>query len=227
MNARILIVDDEPDVLELLSLDLSKEGYIIQQAQSGAEAITSINTTRPDLVLLDIMLPDMSGVQLTGKLKNTPETADIPIILLTAKDSDTDMVVGLSVGADDYVTKPFSPAVLVARIEAVLRRMQPGPDEAREVFSAGPVKIIPVNRQVFVEGRSVELTGGEYSILLALAKGGGAVLSRGDLKSVLGDGAHGESERIVDVHVAALRKKLGGSRRIIKTVHGQGYRLET
>ena len=226
MNARILIVDDEPDVLELLSLDLSKEGYIIQRAQTGAEALSSIRTTRPDLVLLDIMLPDMSGVQLTGKLKNTPETADIPIILLTAKDSDTDMVVGLSVGADDYVTKPFSPPVLVARIEAVLRRALSGAEEDREMFSAGPIKIIPVNRQVFVEGRSVELTGGEYDILLALVKGGGAVLSRSELKAVLGEGAHGESERIVDVHVAALRKKLGGFRRIVKTVHGRGYRLE-
>jgi len=226
MNARILIVDDEPDVLELISLDLRKEGYIIQQAQNGTEALSSIRTTKPDLVLLDIMLPDMSGVQLTGKLKNTPETADIPIILLTAKDSDTDMVVGLSVGADDYVTKPFSTPVLIARIEAVLRRVLPGPDETREVFSAGPVKIIPVNRQVFVEGRSVELTGGEYSILLALVKSGGAVLSRSELKTVLGEGAHGESERIVDVHIAALRKKMGSFKGLIKTVHGQGYRIE-
>lgn len=226
MNSRILIVDDEPDVLELLSLDLSKEGYIIQQAQSGAEALSSIRTTRPDLVLLDIMLPDMSGVQLTGKLKNTPETADIPIILLTAKDSETDMVVGLSIGADDYITKPFSPAVLIARIEAVLRRAVVGTNEDREMFSAGPIKIIPVNRQVFVDGKSVELTGGEYVILLALVKGGGAVFSRDELKTVLGEGAQGESERIVDVHIAALRKKMGGFRRIIKTVHGQGYRLE-
>jgi two-component system phosphate regulon response regulator PhoB len=226
MNARILIVDDEADVLELLSLDLGKEGYIIQRAQSGSEALSSIRTNRPDLILLDIMLPDMSGVQLTGKLKNSPETADIPIILLTAKDSETDMVVGLSVGADDYVTKPFSPAVLIARIEAVLRRAQSEIDDGRETYSAGPLKVVPANRQVFVEGKSVELTGGEYGILLALVKAGGAVLSREELRGVLGEGAHGESERIVDVHVAALRKKLGDCRRLVKTVHGRGYRVE-
>ncbi len=140
MNAKILIVDDEKDLLELLSMNLGTEGYIINTAENAAQALAAVRTNRPDLILLDIMLPDTSGIKLTGKLKNTPNTANIPIILLTAKDKETDMVVGLSVGADDYITKPFSTSVLVARIEAVLRRAYPGDEGVREVLAAGRVE---------------------------------------------------------------------------------------
>ncbi|MCK5171829.1 MAG: response regulator, partial [Planctomycetes bacterium] len=141
MNANILVVDDERDLLELLSLNLSAEGYTITTVETGKEAISAIETERPDLILLDIMLEDISGIQLTGKLKNSPETASIPIILLTAKDTEMDMVVGLSVGADDYVTKPFSTKVLVARIEAVLRRAYPDPTAGHQVLAAGDVRV--------------------------------------------------------------------------------------
>ena len=226
MDAKILIVDDEPDVLELLSLDLGKEGYLITTASDGAEALGSISVNKPDLILLDIILPDISGVKLTAKLKNSPETADIPIILLTAKDSETDMVVGLSVGADDYVTKPFSEAVLLARIEAVLRRSMSEGQEHSQILSAGPIKVVPASREVFVEGKAIELTEGEYKILTSLLKSAGAVLSRDHLKEILGEGSHGQSRRIVDVHVAALRKKLGSARGLIRTIHGHGYRLQ-
>jgi two-component system phosphate regulon response regulator PhoB len=225
MNARILIVDDEKDLLELLSMNLGAEGYIITTAENAAQALASIRTNKPDLILLDVMLPDTSGIQLTGKLKNTPKTADIPIILLTAKDKETDVVVGLSVGADDYVTKPFSTSVLIARMEAVLRRAYPTDEDVREILAAGPVTIIPAAREVRVHGEPIELTGGEYSILVALVEAGGKILSRSQLKTALGSDAKGAKARIVDVHIASLRKKLGPAKTIIKTVHSRGYRI--
>ena len=222
MSAKILIVDDEKDLLEMLSMNLSTAGYVVRTAASGAEAMSVIRTDRPDLILLDVMLGDISGVKLAGKLKNTPETAGIPIIMLTARDSETDVIVGLSMGADDYVTKPFSTAVLVARIEAVLRR---GSAES-DILTAGPVRIVPASRQVLVEGKAVELTGGEYNILQALVEAGGSILSRDELKGISGAG-RGDSERIVDVHIAALRKKLGPAKGIVKTIHGRGYRINS
>ncbi|HIJ67679.1 MAG TPA: response regulator [Planctomycetes bacterium] len=225
MNAKILIVDDEKDLLELLSMNLGAEGYIITTAEDAAQALACIRTNRPDMILLDIMLPDTSGIKLTGKLKNTPETANIPIILLTAKDKETDVVVGLSVGADDYVTKPFSTSVLVARIEAVLRRAYPDHEQVREILSAGAITILPAAREVRVHGRLVNLTGGEYNILVALIEAGGSILSREKLKAALGEESKGEKARIIDVHIASLRKKLGPARTVIKTVHTRGYRI--
>jgi DNA-binding response OmpR family regulator len=227
MNTRILIVDDETDLLEVLSMNLDAEGYAVTTAASGTEALASIQAQKPDLILLDIMLGDMSGVQMAARLKNTPETADIPIIMLTAKDSETDMIVGLSVGADDYITKPFNTKVLVARIEAVLRRASPVQKDVREILSVGPLKIIPAARQVLVNGKDVELAEAEYNILLALVKAGGDILSRDDLRGILGTPATNENERIVDVHVGTLRNKLGKAKKIVKTVYKRGYRLNT
>lgn len=226
MSARILIVDDEKDLLEILGMNLSTAGFEVRTAASGAEAMSVVRTDRPDLILLDVMLGDISGVKLAGKLKNTPQTAGIPIIMLTAKDSETDMIVGLSMGADDYVTKPFSTAVLVARIEAVLRRGSAEGDNLGDILTVGPVRIVPASRQVLAEGKAVELTGGEYNILLALVEAGGSILSRDELKGISGAG-RGDSERIVDVHIAALRKKLGRAKGIVKTIHGQGYRINS
>jgi two-component system phosphate regulon response regulator PhoB len=225
MNAKILIVDDEKDLLELLSMSLGAEGFIVTTASDAAQALASVRTNRPDLILLDIMLPDTSGIKLTGKLKNMPKTANIPIILLTAKDKETDMIVGLSVGADDYITKPFSTSVLVARIEAVLRRAYPADGDIRDILAAGPVTILPSAREVRIHGNPVELTGGEYSILVTLIEAGGNILSRTQLKDALGPEAKGDKARIIDVHIAALRKKLGPARNIIKTIHSRGYRI--
>jgi DNA-binding response OmpR family regulator len=163
-------------------------------------------------------------VRLTTQLKNDAETAGIPIILLTAKDSETDIIVGLSVGADDYITKPFSIKVLLARMEAVLRRAYPQGKDAKQVISSGLLRVFPAARQVFVEGQPVELTGTEFHILMALINANGAVLSRDELGKTLNTPDTGGSERLVDVHVAALRKKLGKARNFVKTIHGQGYR---
>ena len=224
MNARILVVDDQTDLLELLDMSLSQEGYIVRTAPSGAEALAMLAVEKPDLILLDIILGDTSGIKLTTKLKNETETSHIPIILLTAKDSETDIIVGLSVGADDYITKPFSTKVLLARIDAVLRRAYPEPNAVRETLQAGTVRIFPSGRQVFVEGTPVDLTPAEFNILLSLFKAGGSALSREDLQGILGSTEQSGNERIVDVHVASLRKKLGTARNVIKTVHGKGYR---
>jgi DNA-binding response OmpR family regulator len=227
MNAKILIVDDQRDLLEILSIALSQEGYIVRTASSGAEALSMIAAEKPDLILLDIILGDISGIKLTTRLKNETSTAHIPIILLTAKDSETDIIVGLSVGADDYITKPFSTKVLLARIEAVLRRVYPESAVVKEILQAGSVRVFPEQRQVFAEGNPVDLTPAEFTILLSLVKAAGNILSRTQLLTQIGPVEENYNERIVDVHVAALRKKLGKSRNLVKTVHGQGYRFVT
>lgn len=224
MNAKILIVDDQPDLLELLQMALEQEGFRVRTAASGAAALEAIASDKPDLILLDIVLGDISGIKLTTKLKNTDETSQIPIILLTAKDSETDIIVGLSVGADDYITKPFSTKVLLARMEAVLRRAYPEPQPVREILQAGPVKIFPAGRQLFVEGAPVDVTPAEFTILSALIKAAGAIVTRLELAQLISPGQAVTNERVVDVHIAALRKKLGKGRYIIKTIHGKGYR---
>lgn len=225
MNAKILIVDDQRDLLELLSMALAQEGYIVRTAASGTEALSMVAAEKPDLILLDIILGDISGIKITTKLKHETETSHIPIILLTAKDSETDIIVGLSVGADDYITKPFSTKILLARIEALLRRAYPETPAVKEILQAGPIRIFPSRRQVFAEGNPVDLTPAEFSILLALVKAGGNILSRRQLLDELESAEENLSERIVDVHIAAIRKKLGKSRVVIKTVHGKGYQV--
>jgi DNA-binding response OmpR family regulator len=226
MNAKILIVDDEKDLRQLLSMNLEDEGYIVSSASSGQEAASMILTDRPDLVLMDVVLGDMSGVNLTAKIKNNPETADIPIIMLTAKDSESDVIVGLSVGADDYVTKPFSTRILAARIEAVLKRAAAANMNENKTLTIGPLKVVISSRRVFAAGKSIDLTGGEFSILVALIKAGGGIVTRDELLDVLGTESDYKKGRIVDVHIAAIRKKLGPSKSVIKTVHGGGYRIE-
>jgi DNA-binding response OmpR family regulator len=226
MNATVLIVDDDGDLLDLLSMNLIAEGYVVRTASSGAEAITNIRANRPDILLLDIMLDDISGIKLTGKLKNSADTAALPIILITAKDSEADIIIGYGVGADDYVTKPFSTRVLVAHIEAVLTRAYPDGSSLSNVLSAGPLKIIPDSRQVLLNGTELSLTGGEYNILTALVRASGKVLSRDELKLALGQNNSLQKDRIIDVHIAALRRKLAAAKGIIKTIHGVGYRID-
>lgn len=225
MKRTVLVVDDQQDLLDLLEMSLQQQGYSVRTALTGKDALEQIEKAPPDLILLDILLEDISGIQLTARLKNSEKTAGIPIILLTAKDTETDIIVGLSVGADDYITKPFSMQVLLARMEAVLRRSRPTFSNVQEILTAGAVRLFPAGRQVFVEGKPVELTPAEFNILTELIRAHGAIRSREQLLKAAGPSATGENERIVDVHVAALRKKLGSARTFIKTVHGQGYRI--
>jgi len=227
MARKILIVDDEPELVALLEMSLGGEGYSIASAGSGAEALQKVLADRPDLILMDVMLPDVSGTRLTGQIKNDPRTSGIPVIMLTAKDSATDVIVGLNMGADDYVTKPFSTPVLAARIDAVLRRPSASASQPGENFTAGSIVVNPRSRQCKVGGHAVDLTPAEFTILAALMRAGGDAVKLEELGAALGLGNGEAAERNIYVHISSLRKKLGGAKKLVKTVQGLGYRVET
>ncbi len=226
MAAEVLVVEDEPDIRNLIVLHLSREGFRCRTAKSGPEALREARAATPDLVILDLMLPDLDGLEVCRRLRSDAATATIPIIMLTAKADEVDRVVGLEMGADDYVVKPFSPKELIARVRAVLRRARPA-TEAR-VLRAGAVTIDPMRHQVDVAGTAVELTPKEFDLLRALVEAAGRVLSREQLlERVWGYTRGGDIEsRTVDVHVRRLRAKLGDTGRRIATLKGVGYRFE-
>jgi len=226
MAAEVLVVEDEPDIRNLIVLHLSREGFRCRTAKSGPEALREARAATPDLVILDLMLPDLDGLEVCRRLRSDAATATIPIIMLTAKADEVDRVVGLEMGADDYVVKPFSPKELIARIRAVLRRARPAA-EAR-VLRAGAVTIDPMRHQVDVAGTAVELTPKEFDLRRALVEAAGRVLSREQLlERVWGYTRGGDIEsRTVDVHVRRLRAKLGDTGRRIATLKGVGYRFE-
>ena len=226
MAAEVLVVEDEPDIRNLIVLHLSREGFRCRTAKSGPDALREARAATPDLVILDLMLPDLDGLEVCRRLRSDAATATIPIIMLTAKADEVDRVVGLEMGADDYVVKPFSPKELIARIRAVLRRARPAA-EAR-VLRAGAVTIDPMRHQVDVAGTAVELTPKEFDLLRALVEAAGRVLSREQLlERVWGYTRGGDIEsRTVDVHVRRLRAKLGDTGRRIATLKGVGYRFE-
>ena len=226
MAAEVLVVEDEPDIRNLIVLHLSREGFRCRTAKSGPEALREARAATPDLVILDLMLPDLDGLEVCRRLRSDAATATIPIIMLTAKADEVDRVVGLEMGADDYVVKPFSPKELIARIRAVLRRARPAA-EAR-VLRAGAVTIDPMRHQVDVAGTAVALTPKEFDLLRALVEAAGRVLSREQLlERVWGYTRGGDIEsRTVDVHVRRLRAKLGDTGRRIATLKGVGYRFE-
>jgi phosphate regulon transcriptional regulator PhoB len=222
----VLIVEDEPDIRNLIVHHLTRDGFRCRTAGSGAEALARVRSSAPDLVVLDLMLPEMTGLEVCRRLRADPTTAGVPIIMLTAKTDEVDRIVGLEMGADDYVAKPFSPKELVARVRAVLRRARPG--EATRPLAAGSVRLDTSRHLVTVGGRPVELTPKEFDLLHALLKAGGRVLSREHLLNrVWGYARADEIEsRTVDVHIRRLRSKLGPEERRIATIKGVGYRLE-
>jgi phosphate regulon transcriptional regulator PhoB len=224
---RVLIVEDEPDIRDLLVFHLEREGYQVTKSKTGPEALRSARSSPPDLVLLDIMLPEMDGLEVCRRLRQDPATQGLPIVMLTARGDEVDRILGLELGADDYVVKPFSPRELVARIRAVLRRTRPVASTAS--LSVGRLTIDPAAHTVTVDGGPVSLTRKEFDLLRALVEARGRVLSREFLlDTVWGYTAAGEIEsRTVDVHVRRLRQKLGGEGARIGTVTGVGYRLET
>ena len=226
MAHRVLIVEDEPDIRDLLVFHLEREGYQVAQSRSGAEALRLARATPPDLVLLDLMLPEMDGLEVCRRLRQDPATMALPIVMLTARGDEVDRVLGLELGADDYVVKPFSPRELVARIRAVLRRARPPAGAAPLVI--GRLAIDAAAHHVTVDGQAVSLTRKEFDLLRALAEARGRVLSREYLLDhVWGYTAAGEIEsRTVDVHVRRLRQKLGAEGQRIGTVTGVGYRFE-
>ncbi|NLX05979.1 MAG: response regulator [Phycisphaerae bacterium] len=222
----ILVVDDEEDILELISYNLGKEGYKVMTVASGEEARDTARTKLPDLIVLDLMLPGMDGLEVCRTLRTDAKTAHIPIIMLTAKSEDADVVAGIELGADDYVTKPFSPRVLLARIKAVLRRAAPDSASESDTIKIHDIVINPVRHEVLADGKSVRLTLTEFRILHFLARRPGWVFTRYQIV----DGAQGDdvvvTDRSVDVHIVSLRKKLGKLGSQIETVRGVGYRLK-
>jgi len=225
--ADVLVVEDEPDIRHLIVHHLARDGFRCRTAASGPEALASVRSSTPDLVVLDLMLPGLDGLEVCRRLRGDAGTAGVPIIMLTAKADEVDRVVGLEIGADDYVAKPFSPKELVARVRAVLRRARSA-DGAR-TLRAGTVVLDPARHVVTVGGRAVELTPKEFDLLHALLEAAGRVLSREHLLNrVWGYARADEIEsRTVDVHVRRLRAKLGDEGRRIGTVKSVGYRLET
>jgi two-component system phosphate regulon response regulator PhoB len=223
----VLIVEDEPDIRGLLVFHLEREGYQVVQSRNGAEALRAARSSPPDLILLDLMLPEMDGLEVCRRLRGDPTTRAIPIVMLTARGDEVDRVLGLELGADDYVVKPFSPRELVARVRAVLRRTQPAP--ATTPVTVGRLTIDAAAHTVAVDGAPVSLTRREFDLLRALVEARGRVLSREFLLDhVWGYTAASEIEsRTVDVHVRRLRLKLGPEGPRIGTVTGVGYRLET
>lgn len=221
MPSTILVADDERNILELCRLYLTKEGYTVETASDGQDALDRARRVKPDLVVLDIMMPKVDGIEVLRRLRKEGTT---PVIMLTARGDDVDRVVGLEIGADDYVTKPFNPRELVARVKAVLRRTT-NRVEADATVEVGDVSIDPARREVTVAGRQVQMRAKEFDLLLALAQENGRVLSREQLISrVWGYEYFGDS-RTVDVHVTWVRGKLEGSRAQIQTVRGVGYKV--
>jgi DNA-binding response OmpR family regulator len=223
---KVLIVDDEKDIVDLVAYNLGRNGYDTLTASDGNDALDSASKNSPDLIILDLMLPGIDGMEVARRLKSDAKTASIPIVMLTAKGEETDVVVGLTLGADDYVTKPFSMKVLLARVSSVLRRSETGPGAAEGgTLRAGPLSIDTFKHEVLVNEEAIKLTLTEFKLLSALLTARGRVLTRDQLM----DKAMGTdvfvTDRAIDVHITAIRKKLGDAAWLVNTVRGVGYRL--
>lgn len=219
----VLVVDDEPDALELVGFNLKKAGMDVVTAETGVEAIAKARALTPDLVVLDLMLPVMDGLEVCRKLKGEAQTAKIPVVMLTAKGAEVDRILGLELGADDYVTKPFSPRELVLRVKKVLQR---GREEAdRDLHCFDDLVIDIIRHEVLVNGAAVDLTLTEFRLLTLLAQRSGRVQSRDQLLNDVWDYHSPIDTRTVDTHVTRLREKLGKASRHVKTVRGVGYRF--
>lgn len=227
MKETILIVEDEKDIIKMIEYNLIKEGFKTLSARDGEDALDFAVRQYPDLVILDLMLPGMDGLDVCKNLKRDARTASIPIIMLTAKSQEADKIVGLELGADDYMTKPFSPRELIARIKAVLRRVKEK-DKLHEILKAGDLVIDLSKIMVMVKDKPVELTAKEFELLKTLIKAKGRVLSRDYLLDTIWgfDNAVSIQTRTVDVHIRTLRKKLRSSSKYIVTVKNYGYRFE-
>jgi len=227
MPSRVLIVEDEPDIRELVVHHLKREGYQVSAASSGEEALRQVQAAPPDLVILDLMMPAMNGLEVCRRLRQDPVTASLPIVMLTAKGDEVDRVLGLEIGADDYIVKPFSPKELLARVRAVLRRSRPAPGVAP--LRLGALVIDLGTHTASVGGDALALTPKEFDLLRALVEARGRVLSREFLLDRVWGYAHASDieSRTVDVHVRRLRVKLGPEGWRILTVKSVGYRLDT
>jgi two-component system, OmpR family, alkaline phosphatase synthesis response regulator PhoP len=223
---KILVIDDEEDILELLRFNLTKEGYQVCSASTGEEALSVARTERPDLVLLDLMLPGIDGLEVARRLKADPITRNMPIVMLTAKGEESDIVTGLELGAEDYITKPFSRKVLVARLRAVLRRKEEKAVDEAASLKIHDLIIHPGRHEVLVQGKPIPLTFTEFGILNFLARRPGWVFTRSQIVDAVKGDDYFVTDRAVDVQVVGLRKKLGSASRLVETVRGVGYRFK-
>jgi two-component system phosphate regulon response regulator PhoB len=223
---RILVVEDEEEIQELLRYNLAKEEYQVSLAGTGEEALASARGHPPDLVLLDLMLPGVDGLEVCRRLRADPATREVPIVMLTAKGEEVDIVTGLELGADDYITKPFSPRVVIARVRAVLRRRATQPVGESAVVRIHNLVIHPGRHEVLVDSEPVTLTSTEFRVLHVLARRPGWVFTRLQISEAVHGTDYPVTDRSVDVQIAALRKKLGTAERYIETVRGVGYRLK-
>jgi two-component system phosphate regulon response regulator PhoB len=221
----VLVVEDEESIVELLRYNLVKEGYAVTAAVSGEEGMTLARQRHPDLILLDLMLPGMDGLEVCRRLKKEKGTEGIPVIMLTARGEETDVVAGLELGADDYLVKPFSPRVLAARIRAVLRRHAVPPAAERETLAAGDIFLDRSRREVLVAGAAVDLTFTEFEVLWYLARHPGLVYTRSQIVDAVRGSDYPVTERAVDVQIVGLRRKLGAAGKLVETVRGVGYRF--
>lgn len=225
---RILIVEDEPEIANLIRMHMDRNGFAADMVHSGKAGIVEIEQNMPDCVLLDLMLPDLDGLEVCRRLRRAPKTENLPIIIVSAKGEEADVVAGIELGADDYIAKPFSPRVLVARVKSVLRRTSPAESQEKAngvITLANELEIDTERHRVSVRGEPLSLTITEFSILKYLAARPGFVRTRDQIIASVHGGNTILSSRTVDVHVTALRRKLEGAGRIIETVRGVGYRL--
>jgi len=223
---RILVVDDEEDILELVRYNLAKEGYHITGALSGEDALNKARSGTFDLIVLDLMLPGIDGLEVAKRLKNSPDTAQIPIVMLSAKGEEADIVTGLELGADDYITKPFSPRVMIARVRTVLRRKISKPQDESAIIHIFELEIDSGRRSVLADGKPVELTFTEFQVLHLLARRPGWVFTRSMIVDAVRGDDYPVTDRSVDVQIVGLRKKLGELGKYIQTVRGVGYRMQ-
>ena len=224
---RILVIEDEADIRTLLLFQLGKDGYSAAGAADGEAGLRMAKENPPHLIILDLMLPGMDGMAVCRKLRKNPDTASVPVLMLTARSGDEDTVAGLEAGADDYVAKPFSNRVLLARVRSLLRRSGMTDDEDGDegVLTAGEIMLVPERREVTVAGARVELTAGEYRMLQVMMRRPGTVFTRNQLLDLVRGTLHAVTDRAVDVQVVGLRRKLGSAGRLIETVRGAGYRI--
>src|SRR5688500_7216111 len=223
---RILVVDDEPDIIALVAYHLARSGYRVSTASSGSEALHAARDEQPALIILDLMLPELSGFEVLERIRADKALADIPVLMLTARREEPDRVQGLSLGADDYLVKPFSPQELVLRVRNILRRSRAGAGERGNVIRIGNVTVDKDAHTVARDGQPLELTATEYKLLITLADRRGRVQSRAQLLELVWESAPDIQTRTVDMHVQRLRAKLGDAGDLIETVRGFGYRFK-
>lgn len=227
MASSVLVIEDDEDIRELIRYNLEREGFRVTETATGEEGLVQVRARRPDLILLDLMLPGIQGLEVCRRIRASDDTATVPLIMVSAKGEEPDVVAGLEMGADDFVAKPFSPRELVARIRSVLRR---GPAReqtaAAKVLRVGEIEVDRERHEVSVNGEEVRLTLAEFRLLQALASSPGRVFTRAQLVREITGGEHHIVERNVDVHVRALRRKLGEAGEMIRTVRGVGYKIE-